>query len=186
MKKKILLSIFLIALISTLFGFQTMNHKDFFVLFNHKIGESYQKIQLLNKKSNLAKLGKEEVDGKISGKIYYHAKVSGLGGLVTIRYENYCDEEGWIFNGEIITKANIKGNGNFDGKVDVNGLYNASVYFDKVTLGDNLPNSGSYGVSFNREKRVEVPYQAYFEWFVIVKCVFVKSSLIIDFSLFFI
>ena len=79
------------------------------------------------------------------------------------RYENFSDEEGWVFNGEIITKANIKGNGNFDGKVDVSGLYNASVYFDKVKLEDNLPSEGSYGVAFAGESRVEVPYHAYFE-----------------------
>ena len=163
MKKKVFLSILILAFISTLFASEKMNHKDFFVLFNHKIGESYKRIELLNKKSNLAKLGKEEVAGKISGKIYYHAKVSGLGGLVTIRYENFSDEEGWVFNGEIITKANIKGNGNFDGKVDVSGLYNASVYFDKVKLEDNLPSEGSYGVAFAGESRVEVPFQAYFE-----------------------
>ena len=163
MKKKIFLLILIFALIPTFFSFQSINHKDFFVLFNHKIGESYKRIELLNKKNNLSKLGKEEVAGKISGKIYYHAKVSGFGGLVTIRYENFSDEEGWVFNGEIITKANIKGNGNFDGKVDVSGLYNASVYFDKVKLEDNLPSEGTYGVAFAGESRVEVPYQAYFE-----------------------
>ena len=163
MKKKIFLLILIFALIPTFFGFQSITHKDFFVLFNHKIGESYKRIELLNKKNNLAKLGKEEVAGKISGKIYYHAKVSGFGGLVTIRYENFSDEEGWVFNGEIITKANIKGNGNFDGKVDVSGLYNASVYFDKVKLEDNLPSEGSYGVAFAGESRKEVPFQAFFE-----------------------
>lgn len=163
MKKKVVLSILILAFISTLFASEKMNHKDFFVLFNHKIGESYKRIELLNKKSNLAKLGKEEVIGKISGKINYQAKISGLGGLVTIRYENFCDEEGWVFNGEIITRGKITGNGNFDGKVDVSGLYNASVYFDKVLLGNNLPCEGSYGVSFKSEPRIEVPYQAYFE-----------------------
>lgn len=163
MKKKVFLSILILAFISTLFASEKMNHKDFFVLFNHKIGESYKRIELLNKKSNLAKLGKEEVIGKISGKINYQAKISGLGGLVTIRYENFCDEEGWVFNGEIITCGKITGNGNFDGKVDVSGLYNASVYFDKVLLGNNLPCEGSYGVAFAGESRLEVPYQAYFE-----------------------
>ena len=42
---------------------RTMNEKDFFVLFNHKINESYNKINLLNKKPNIAKLGKEELAG---------------------------------------------------------------------------------------------------------------------------
>ena len=45
MKKKVFLSILILAFISTLFANEstneTMNHKDFFVLFNHKIGESY-------------------------------------------------------------------------------------------------------------------------------------------------
>ena len=118
---------------------------------------------MLNKKPNIAKLGKEEVVGNISGKVFYHAKISGLGGLVTIRYENYCDEEGWIFNGEIITHGKITGNGNFDGKVEISGLYKATVYFDKAILGNNLPSGGTYGVSFNGESRIEVPYQAYFE-----------------------
>ena len=140
-----------------------MVKKDFFVLFNHKINESYNKINLLNKKPNIAKLGKEEVVGNISGKVFYHAKISGLGGLVSIRYENYCDEEGWIFNGEIITHGKITGNGNFDGKVEISGLYKATVYFEKAILGNNLPSGGTYGVSFNGESRIEVPYQAYFE-----------------------
>ena len=93
MKKKVFLSILMFALISSLFGLEKLTHKDFFVLFNHKINESYKKINLLNKKPNIAKLGKEEVAGNISGKVFYHAKISGLGGLVTIRYENYCDEK---------------------------------------------------------------------------------------------
>ena len=140
-----------------------MNEKDFFVLFNHKINESYNKINLLNKKPNIAKLGKEEVAGNISGKVFYHAKISGLGGIVSIRYENYCDEEGWIFNGEIITRGKITGNGNFDGKVEISGLYNATVYFDKAILGNNLPSAGTYGVSLNGNSRIEVSYLAYFE-----------------------
>ena len=165
MKTKILFLTLMIVCIFSLFANETktITHKDFFVLFNHKINESYKKINLLNKKPNIAKLGKEEVAGNISGKVFYHAKISGLGGLVTIRYENYCDEEGWIFNGEIITRGKITGNGSFDGKVDITGLYNATVYFDKAILGNNLPSAGTYGVSFNGENRIEVPYQAYFE-----------------------
>ena len=171
MKSKIIFFFLMIMCYCSLFANETknetmnktMNEKDFFVLFNHKINESYNKINLLNKKPNIAKLGKEEVVGNISGKVFYHAKISGFGGLVTIRYENYCDEEGWIFNGEIITHGKITGNGNFDGKVEISGLFNATVYFDKAILGNNLPSGGTYGVSFYGEPRIEVPYQAYFE-----------------------
>ena len=167
MKKKIVLFFLMIICLLSLFANEnkneTINEKDFFILFNHKINESYKKINLLNKKPNIAKLGKEEVAGNISGKVFYHAKISGLGEIVSIRYENYCDEEGWIFNGEIITRGKITGNGNFDGKVEISGLYNATVYFDKAILGNNLPSAGTYGVSFNGENRIEVPYQAYFE-----------------------
>ena len=167
MKKKIVLFFLMIICLFSLFANEhkneTINEKDFFILFNHKINESYKKINLLNKKPNIAKLGKEEVAGNISGKVFYHAKISGLGGLVTIRYENYCDEEGWIFNGEIITRGKITGNGNFDGKVEISGLYNATVYFDKAILGNNLPSAGTYGVSLNGNSRIEVSYLAYFE-----------------------
>ena len=167
MKKKIVLFFLMITCLFSLFANEnkneTINEKDFFILFNHKINESYKKINLLNKKPNIAKLGKEEVVGNISGKVLYHAKISGLGGIVTIRYENYCDEEGWIFNGEIITRGKITGNGNFDGKVEISGLYNATVYFDKAILGNNLPSAGTYGVSLNGNSRIEVSYLAYFE-----------------------
>ena len=167
MKKKIVLFLLMIIFLFSLFANEnkneTINEKDFFILFNHKINESYKKINLLNKKPNIAKLGKEEVVGNISGKVLYHAKISGLGGIVTIRYENYCDEEGWIFNGEIITRGKITGNGNFDGKVEISGLYNATVYFDKAILGNNLPSAGTYGVSLNGNSRIEVSYLAYFE-----------------------
>ena len=167
MKKKIVLFLLMIIFLFSLFANEnkneTINEKDFFILFNHKINESYKKIILLNKKPNIAKLGKEEVVGNISGKVLYHAKISGLGGIVTIRYENYCDEEGWIFNGEIITRGKITGNGNFDGKVEISGLYNATVYFDKAILGNNLPSAGTYGVSLNGNSRIEVSYLAYFE-----------------------
>ena len=167
MKKKIVLFLLMIIFLFSLFANEnkneTINEKDFFILFNHKINESYKKIILLNKKPNIAKLGKEEVVGNISGKVLYHAKISGLGGIVTIRYENYCDEEGWIFNGEIITRGKITGNGNFDGKVEISGLYNATVYFDKAILGNNLPSGGTYGVSLNGNSRIEVSYLAYFE-----------------------
>ena len=167
MKKKIVLFLLMIIFLFSLFANEnkneTINEKDFFILFNHKINESYKKINLLNKKPNIAKLGKEEVAGNISGKVFYHAKISGLGGIVSIRYENYCDEEGWIFNGEIITRGKITGNGNFDGKVEISGLYNATVYFDKAILGNNLPSAGTYGVSLNGNSRIEVSYLAYFE-----------------------
>ena len=167
MKKKIVLFLLMIIFLFSLFANENkneiINEKDFFILFNHKINESYKKIILLNKKPNIAKLGKEEVVGNISGKVLYHAKISGLGGIVTIRYENYCDEEGWIFNGEIITRGKITGNGNFDGKVEISGLYNATVYFDKAILGNNLPSAGTYGVSLNGNSRIEVSYLAYFE-----------------------
>ena len=42
-------------------------------------------------------------------------------------------------------------------------MYNATVYFDKAILGNNLPSAGTYGVSLNGNSRIEVPYLAYFE-----------------------
>ena len=80
-----------------------------------------------------------------------------------LKYENYCDEEGWIFNGEIITKANIAGNGTFEGCIEVSGLYSAKIYYDNVKLADSIPSEGTYGVEIKDSARAEVPYTLYFE-----------------------
>ena len=140
-----------------------MSNEDFFVLFNNKISEPSKKLVLINKKSNIKKLGYEEMKGDISGKVIYDGKIKGLGGHISLKYENYCDEEGWIFNGEIITKANIAGNGTFEGCIEVSGLYSAKIYYDNVKLADSIPSEGTYGVEMKDSTRAEVPYTLYFE-----------------------
>lgn len=48
----------------------------------------------MNKKSSLAKVGTETVNGLISGTCFYDVKIKGAGAIVTLRYTNYCDEAG--------------------------------------------------------------------------------------------
>ena len=100
---------------------------------------------------------------KYFNKVIYDGKIKGLGGHISLKYENYCDEEGWIFNGEIITKANIAGNGTFEGCIEVSGLYSAKIYYDNVKLADSIPSEGTYGVEMKDSTRAEVSYTLYFE-----------------------
>lgn len=163
MKKRFLSFILCFAFLPVFLGAESMSNEEFFVLFNNKISEPSKKLVLINKKSNIKKLGYEEMKGDISGKVIYDGKIKGFGGHISLKYENYCDKEGWIFNGEIITKSNIAGNGTFEGCIEVSGLYSAKIYYDNIKLADSIPSEGTYGVELKDSAREEVPYTLYFE-----------------------
>lgn len=133
----------------------------FFIEYIQKQIESQNNLTLMHKAKMLEKLGKESVPGKISGKLSYKTQISGLSGIVTISYDNYCDTEGWIFNGKLITKANIKGNGSFDGEIEVNGKYKAKVKYSQVILKDSKAAGGNYIIELENQEAKEVSYKWY-------------------------
>ena len=120
----------------------------------------------MNKKSSLAKVGTETVYGKVSGSVFYDVKIKGAGGVVTLRYINYCDEEGWVFDGEIITNSNMAQNGTFTGTVkltapkgsDTPGL---EVCYDNVLLKKGAPGDGYYLVTIPGSSPEKVDYSVY-------------------------
>ena len=128
--------------------------EEFFVEYCKMQIETQKKLTLMHKKGMLEKLGSEKVNGNISGTLSYKTKISGFSGIVTITYENYCDKEGWVFDGILITKANIKGNGKLGGTMNVTGKTNAKVIYDDVALINASPAQGDYQVIIeNSEKR---------------------------------
>lgn len=139
-------------------GWGALNPIVYFTLYNKYIKVSWDKLVLMNKPKNLDKLGDETIQGAVSGSLHYYTKISGLSGIVTMDYSNYCDDKAFSFEGSMQTKANLFGNGEMTGSIDVKGMYPGRVYYDKVKLKDNKPGAGTYGVFMKGHKRVEVDY----------------------------
>ena len=134
--------------------------------FFKKMNETQTKLTYLNKKSSLAKVGTETVNGNISGTLFYDVKIKGAGGIVTLRYTNYCDEEGWVFDGEIITKSNMSQNGTFTGTVKMTTPQGSStpgleVNYDNVLLKKGAPGDGYYLVTISGAAAEKVDYSVY-------------------------
>lgn len=135
----------------------------YFIQFLTELNKTQKRLDLMNRKGTLEKLGEEELNGLISGKVTYKTTIKGLSGIVTLTYENYCDDAGWVFNGQIIVKSNMAANGTFDGKISVSGSNPGTVYYDKVIMKSEKPAGGTYGVELSGKKRVEVDYSLYFK-----------------------
>lgn len=126
--------------------------------FNESSLRSHNKLTLMHKKSNLAKLGKEKISGDISGTCEYWARVRGFRGVVTIVYKDYCDFNGWILNGECNTRANIHANGKMYGKIEITGENPGKIYYENVIIKKGTSAGGTYGVERNGFERSEIEY----------------------------
>ena len=134
--------------------------------FFKKLNETQTRLTYLNKKSSLAKVGTETVNGLISGTCFYDVKIKGAGAIVTMRYTNYCDEAGWVFDGEIITNSNMSQNGTFTGTVKMktpagSGTPELEVCYDNVKLVKGEPGEGNYLVTLSGSAPAEVIYSTY-------------------------
>lgn len=137
--------------------------ESYIVSFFTRLNKTQKRLDLMNRKGYLSKLGTEEIQGLISGTLSYKTTVKGLSGIVTLTYDNYCDEEGWIFNGEIIVKSNMVANGSFAGKITVTGTHPGTVYYENVTMKSGAAAGGTYGVELPGSNRTEVDYSWYFK-----------------------
>ena len=154
-----------LILIFTTFCFaqSAMSADAYAFLFFTKFNETQTRLTYMNKKGSLAKVGKETVYGKISGSVFYDVKLKGAGADVILRYDNYCDEEGWIFDGEIITHSNMAQNGTFEGSIKISGNAPGEVSYDKVKLVKGNPGAGVYMVTLPGKEAAEVDYKVYLE-----------------------
>lgn len=137
--------------------------ESYFIEYLNAINKTQKRLVLMNKKGALAKLGEETIEGLISGTLNYKAKIKGFGAVITITYTNYSDEDGWIFNGQIITKSNMGGNGPMEGIVTVEGNIPGKVYYEKAELVKGAPGKGTYGIEKEDLTRTEVPYTTFFK-----------------------
>ena len=129
-----------------------------YVFFNTTLKKSYPKMTIMNAKSALKKLGKEETTGNKTGKFLYEAKVKGMGGLATMTYQNYSDDNIVFFNGDMITKADMTSSGTMDGQMQMSGMYNGTIYFENITIKESKASAGTYGVKPHGTTRKEIEY----------------------------
>ena len=136
------------------------NEKDveYLLALNESSLSSHKKLSLMHKRSNLAKLGKEKINGDISGTCEYWARVRGFKGVVTIVYKDYCVIGGWVLNGECNTRANIHANGKMYGKIEVTGENPGTIFYENVIIKKGTSAGGTYGVQRNGSERSEVEY----------------------------
>ena len=135
--------------------------EDYTLNYFKKLNKTQDKLTYMHKKSSLAKVGTETVNGDISGTLFYDVKIKGMGAVVTLRYTNYCDEEGWTFDGEILTYSNMAQNGYFEGTSKITGIAPGEVCYDKVIMKKGAPGEGFYLVSFSGKTAVPVDYSMY-------------------------
>lgn len=127
-------------------GWGALSHETYFMLYNKIITISHNKLVLMNKKKTLDKLGHEIINGDLSGTLEYKTAVKGLGGLVTMNYVNYADNQDWTINGSMNTKANMSANGTMYGTIEITGMYPGKIFYENVIITDGKAGGGTYDV----------------------------------------
>ena len=148
---------------SSVAGNGSVSPEDYALSFFTKFNKTQEKLTYMHKKGNLAKVGTETVKGNISGTLFYDVKIKGMGAVVTLRYTNYCDEEGWVYDGEILTYSNMSQDGHFEGRIKVSGIEPLEISYDKVIMKNGAPGDGFYTVSFQNQQgtAAKVDYSVY-------------------------
>lgn len=163
-KKRIILLLLLCLILHGLYAQSVPSpEEEYAVLFFSKLNNTQKRLDLINRAGTLEKLGSEEISGLISGTLSYRTAIKGISGIVTLTYDNYCDESGWVFNGEIIVKSNMLQNGSFSGKITVTGTAPGTVYYDKVQMKSGKAAGGTYGVELPGKQRTEIDYNWFFK-----------------------
>lgn len=139
-------------------GWGALTHEAFYVFFNNTMIKSYKKMTLMNKPGGLAKLGHEETRGDVSGEFIYDAKVKGMGGVAVMSYKNYSDDNIVFYDGDMITNADMLASGTMDGYVKMSGMYNGTVYFDKVKVKNSQVCDGTYKIKLAGSNTKEISY----------------------------
>lgn len=118
-------------------GYGALTHEQWFREFNKTTISSHKKMDHLNKKSSLDKLGHDNTAGAITGNVDYNAKMDGLGARIIIYFDNYCDalvkskkDEGYpsksgFFDYRYFT---CYGNTNTSASMDASGTMDGTVY----------------------------------------------------------
>ena len=159
--KKLISLIFGFLILASIYAQSSLSPEEYALKFFKKFNETQKKLTYMNKPGTLEKMGTETVKGNISGTVFYDVKIKGMGAVVTLRYTNYCDEEGWVYDGEIITHANMSQNGTFSGIIKVTGVSPSEVCYDNVIMKKGQPQGGYYLLTQPDLPPVKIDYTLY-------------------------
>ena len=130
-----------------------LSPRGFFRTMEKTTLSSQKKLTLMNKANNMDKLGKESINGKISGSLSYNASVAGLGAEIFMHYTNYCDflsttgNPQMILDGDTNTVSNMSANGTMNGTVTVTGMYRGTVNYGNIKIVSGAAGGGHYSVT---------------------------------------
>ena len=159
--KRLITPVFICLFTAGIFAQSINTPDDYALTVFKKLNDTQTKLTYMNKNGALEKVGTETVNGKISGTLFYDVKIKGFGAEVTLLYTNYSDEEGWVYDGKIITHSTITQNGNFEGTLTINCDNPGQIIYDQVIMKKGMPASGNYIVSTGTYKNSPVEYKVY-------------------------
>lgn len=166
MKKSLLIILMSVSMAflfgNDLAGCDELPVQDFFEIFVVKLNESQKNLAYAHKKSAIARVGTETINGEISGTLFYTVKIKGFGASVIMRYTNFSVEEGWTFDGELHITSDINQNGAYAGTITVTGKFPATVCYDDIKMKSGFPASGDYLIQ-RGDKLEKVIYSKYME-----------------------
>lgn len=136
-----------IKLSSEVTGYGALTALCYMNAYNESISASHHKLTLMNKRYALSKLGKETIEGDMNGEVFYHARVRGFFGVVTLDYRDFEDISGWTLRGNTDVKANIWANGKMLKTVRCVGMYPGAVNYDHIKIKKGKAHGGYYTVS---------------------------------------
>lgn len=161
MKKLSLLLIILFSLPFLYSQERKYSDEEYFVKYMEELDKTQVRLTYMNKKNAMSKMGTETIEGKISGTLFYTVKIKGVGAEILLRYTDFCEEEGWIFNGDILVHSNMNQDGTFSGTIAVNGTSPGKVYYDDVKMKKGMPSAGNYEIEQEGFPKGKVPYTVY-------------------------
>lgn len=136
-----------IAMSNECTGYGALTALCYMNTYNESISASHHKLTLMNKRYALSKLGKETITGDMTGEVFYHARVRGFGGVVTLSYRDFEEYPGWVLRGNTDVKANIWANGKMLKTVQCVGMYPGAVNYDHIKIKKGKAKGGYYTIS---------------------------------------
>lgn len=127
-------------------GYGALTYIAYIDKYNESVTFSHEKMTLMHRRPNIAKLGREKAAGDISGTLSYRTKLRGFHGIVLMDYAGYSDIPGWILNGSSNTRANLAANGRMFASVRCSGMYPGVVCYDSIKIRRGAARGGFYMV----------------------------------------
>ncbi len=145
-------------------GYGALTADQWFREYNKTVMNSQKKLTLMHKPVDTDKIGKETVNGNISGTLSYDAHLKQLTNaeiiMPYVNYADYCINSSselvtsapntlsvyFLLNGNNDTFTNMSANGNMRGTVKCQGMYPGTVNYETLEIKSGGAGGGYYGL----------------------------------------